>query len=389
MGAVVINNYDDLTLYGRTNVKFVPPFALCEGTVVSGGRMEFRATSINDGSNTIRGDIISNEHLYIDYSNIYVDNAMIAGNLYLDDYSNLITYGGYSDNSDCIPLPEFPTANFSQVSSSTNVIVPARTTVYLRPGNYNRIDLNLNSRVIFSPGTYRINTLNFLANNIILYFDQNYNNTQGSINVNVINFNTNNTRFTRFLTLNGLIGNSIFRHKGSSNLNLNKISFDNAIIEAVIIAPNTEVTIINSTRLFGGIYANKIVFGSNSMFQYYKLLDEAGIVPKLPVSEPYDYVFTLEDLNQINNSSELTAFPNPFGVKTLISFNLEEEEFGKVSISDMTGKEILVLKDGILNAGLNTFSFEQENLSAGVYFCTLRTKSRNEMYKLIYLPDKR
>jgi Leucine-rich repeat (LRR) protein len=389
MGAVVINDYDDLTLYGRTNVKFIPPFSQSEGSVISGGRMEFRATSINSGSNTIRGDIISNEHLFIDNSNIYVDDAMIAGSLFLDPNSNLITYGGYSDTSDCVNLPEFPSVNISQVSSSTNVTVPSRTTVYLRPGNYNRIDLNLNSRIIFSAGTYRINTLNFLGNNIILYFNQNYNNTQGAVNVNVLYFNTNNYRSMRFLTENGLIGNSIFRYKGSNNLNLNKIKFDNGYIQAIIIAPNAEVTFDNSSRLYGAVYANKIIFGNNSLFQYYKLIDESGIVPKLPDVEQNDYVLTLEDLIQMNSSPILSAYPNPFSGKTLISFNLDEQEFARVAIIDMTGKEVAVLADGILNAGLNIFTLEPDNLPSGSYFCTLRTKDRNEMYKLIYLPDKR
>lgn len=388
MGAVVINTFDDVTIYGSSNVTFFPPFSRSEGTVVSGGRMEFRATSTNTGENTIRGDLYCNEHMFIDNSNVYVDDALIAGNLFLNN-SNLVTYGGYGDRSDCIPLPDFPTVNISQVSSSVNVVVPARTTVYLRPGNYNRIDLNLNSRVIFSAGTYRINTLNFLANNVILYFDQNYNNTQGAVNVNVLFCNTNNTRSMRLLTLNGTIGNSIFRYKGSNNRSQNRLKFDYATIEAIIIAPNGEITLDNTTRLYGAIYAHKVIIGNNSMFQYYKLLDEAGIVPKLPDVEPYDYVLTLEDLQQMNGVSVLNAYPNPFGGRTLIAFSLEEKDFVNLSIIDMTGKEIEVLANDFLDAGLHTFTFEPKILQSGAYFCTLRTKNRNEMYKLIYIPDKR
>lgn len=389
MGAVVINDYDDITIYGRSNVKFIPPFSLSEGSVVSGGRMEFRATAPNSGNNTIRGDILCNEHLFIDNSNIYVDDAMISGSLFLDPNSNLVSYGGYSENSECVPLPEFPSVNISQVSSSTNVNVPSRTTVYLRPGNYNRIDLNLNSRIIFSPGTYRINTLNFLGNNVILYFNQNYNNTQGAVNVNVLNFYTNNYRSMRFICENGPIGNAIFRYRGSNNLNLNKINFNNAVIQAIIIAPNAEITLDNSARLYGAIYSNKVIIANNSMFKYYKLIDEADIIPKLPSVEPYDYVLTLEDLIQMTSNPVLSAYPNPFGDKTLITFNLDEQDYVKVSILDMTGKEIEVLAENVLDAGFHTIAFDPLNYPAGTYFCALRSKTRNEMYKLIYIPDKK
>ena len=94
-------------------------------------------------------------------------------------------------------------------------------------------------------------------------------------------------------------------------------------------------------------------------------------------------------VKSVHESSELpTLFqnePNPFAEQTTIRFWLPETEEIELSVYDLTGKEVKVLK-GMYDAGYHEVQLNQEDLSSyGMFFYTLRTASFVDTKQMINL----
>lgn len=66
-------------------------------------------------------------------------------------------------------------------------------------------------------------------------------------------------------------------------------------------------------------------------------------------------------------------YPNPFNPSTLIKFSLMNTSTISLKVYDILGKEIATLASGAHSAGVYTVNFDASNLSAGVYYYSLRT----------------
>ncbi|MEO8513613.1 MAG: SBBP repeat-containing protein [Ignavibacteria bacterium] len=75
-------------------------------------------------------------------------------------------------------------------------------------------------------------------------------------------------------------------------------------------------------------------------------------------------------------------YPNPFNPSTKIKFDLASESDVKLSVFDITGKEVGVLLNNKLAAGSYEISFNNINLSSGIYFYRLNTGSYSEIKKM-------
>ncbi len=65
-------------------------------------------------------------------------------------------------------------------------------------------------------------------------------------------------------------------------------------------------------------------------------------------------------------------YPNPFNPSTKISYHIVNESFVKLSVFDVLGKEVAILKKGLHDAGDYTVEFNAENLAGGVYYYRLQ-----------------
>lgn len=73
--------------------------------------------------------------------------------------------------------------------------------------------------------------------------------------------------------------------------------------------------------------------------------------------------------NQIPGEYFLSQnYPNPFNPSTKIDFSIPKAGNVKLSVYDITGKEIAILRNGYQNSGVYTVEFNAGNLSSGVYF---------------------
>ena len=76
-------------------------------------------------------------------------------------------------------------------------------------------------------------------------------------------------------------------------------------------------------------------------------------------------------------------YPNPFNPSTTIRYQLEKTGEVRLSVFDITGKEIAVLVNGSQNAGDHQVEFYGENLSSGVYLYRLVSEDQSYVRKMM------
>lgn len=85
------------------------------------------------------------------------------------------------------------------------------------------------------------------------------------------------------------------------------------------------------------------------------------------------------------NYSLSQNYPNPFNPATKIRFNLPKNSEVRLSVFDMTGREVETLVNGVLPAGTFEADWNPAELSSGIYFYTLKTADFSETKKMIFL----
>jgi hypothetical protein len=76
-------------------------------------------------------------------------------------------------------------------------------------------------------------------------------------------------------------------------------------------------------------------------------------------------------------------YPNPFSRTTTIKFTLKDDGRVTLKVYDMVGREVAVLVNGELQAGvLHCASFDASELASGTYICRLNAGNRSVMRKI-------
>jgi hypothetical protein len=81
----------------------------------------------------------------------------------------------------------------------------------------------------------------------------------------------------------------------------------------------------------------------------------------------------------------LSAFPNPFNPTTTVSYSLPQREQVSLTLYDVTGRQVLQLRNEVQEAGVYREAVDGRNLPAGIYFARLQTTSFNRTHKLVLL----
>lgn len=78
-------------------------------------------------------------------------------------------------------------------------------------------------------------------------------------------------------------------------------------------------------------------------------------------------------------------FPNPFNPETDISFAVGELTTARLSVFDLTGRELVVLLNGDIEAGAHTIRFDAGELPSGVYFYKLSAPGYSATKKMVLM----
>jgi hypothetical protein len=79
------------------------------------------------------------------------------------------------------------------------------------------------------------------------------------------------------------------------------------------------------------------------------------------------------------------CYPNPFNPSTVIRFSLPYTQQAKLTIYDITGRQVKVLTNEILSAGEHRVTFDGSDLSSGVYFVRLQSGQHTQTEKMVLL----
>ncbi|MBN1638145.1 MAG: T9SS type A sorting domain-containing protein, partial [Ignavibacteriales bacterium] len=75
----------------------------------------------------------------------------------------------------------------------------------------------------------------------------------------------------------------------------------------------------------------------------------------------------------------------PFNPSTAIKFSLPEAGVVKLSVYNILGEQVALLKNEQMNAGLHKVEFNASHLSSGIYFYRLEAGKFVETKKMILL----
>ena len=78
-------------------------------------------------------------------------------------------------------------------------------------------------------------------------------------------------------------------------------------------------------------------------------------------------------------------YPNPFNPSTTIEFELPEVSRVKLSVYDILGREVTLLVNETLNAGVHEVRFHGSNLPSGVYLYRIQAEGFESTMKMLVL----
>lgn len=79
------------------------------------------------------------------------------------------------------------------------------------------------------------------------------------------------------------------------------------------------------------------------------------------------------------------AYPNPFNPSTVIQFDVPQPATVRLAVYDLLGREVSVLVDGSMDAGIQTVTFDAGGLPNGTYLYRLETPQGSFVRQVVYL----
>lgn len=117
---------------------------------------------------------------------------------------------------------------------------------------------------------------------------------------------------------------------------------------------------------------NKYFYGSNGVGL--SIFNENGITGIEPYKNLYKLDFSLSQ-----------NYPNPFNSSTRINFTLSSNNFVKLVVYDIIGREVEVLKNCYLKTGTYDVTWNANNYASGIYLCKLQSGDKIETRRMIII----
>lgn len=155
--------------------------------------------------------------------------------------------------------------------------------------------------------------------------------------------------------------------------------FGNSFDSTVVITAGGRLLSVNSLCVSDSGYVYSVCTKENPP----RVVLNRAQLPILSAIEPANL--------SLNSSFELFQnYPNPFNSATTIKFRLEKTADIKLDIFDITGKHIKRILNGVRHSGRHTVVWQGDNdndqsVSSGIYFCTLKSKGYQSIIKLLLI----
>ncbi|MDF2438204.1 MAG: hypothetical protein K0Q95_2580 [Bacteroidota bacterium] len=149
-------------------------------------------------------------------------------------------------------------------------------------------------------------------------------------------------------------------------LNKNIPHYSNEVIR-IRDLPNTRILV---GYMFGGIRANQGNFGASAA---------NDTIYRIFIT-PSNIAIGIDELSDIQNS---VLYPNPSVHSSTLFFSLKNPGKVHVALTDITGKEFLVIADNEFSKGNQSVQINTTGLSAGIYFCSIESAGGKKVLKLV------
>jgi hypothetical protein len=101
--------------------------------------------------------------------------------------------------------------------------------------------------------------------------------------------------------------------------------------------------------------------------------------------DPQNAVYTLSVNENALVVDGVNVYPNPSSGNTSIDFYLTNDETVKIEVIDITGRSIMMVQYGSMDAGQHHITFDASVLSSGVWFIKISTQTSSTTKKLFVL----
>jgi hypothetical protein len=78
-------------------------------------------------------------------------------------------------------------------------------------------------------------------------------------------------------------------------------------------------------------------------------------------------------------------YPNPFNAQTTIVYEIPWRTHVRIGLFDLLGRELRVLADHIVEAGMQRVTVNADGLSSGVYYIGFFTETTEEMRPIVLI----
>ena len=143
----------------------------------------------------------------------------------------------------------------------------------------------------------------------------------------------------------------------TTNGGVNWHRWNNGMPESNIV---TEMNYIDSLSINGKFYIVAGTFGRSIWTREISGDDPVDVAEQSTLPQKYEL---------------FQNYPNPFNPSTTIKLSLPEADVVDLRVFDVAGREVKILSNQHLNAGVHSFTFDGANLSSGVYFYRMKTST--------------
>lgn len=121
-------------------------------------------------------------------------------------------------------------------------------------------------------------------------------------------------------------------------------------------------------------YQNKILVGASGGTAGVYIYTDSTISGTIPIGNTFPGSYSLSQ-----------NFPNPFNPETNIKYSIPTASNVKLTLHDVTGREVVVLLNEYKNPGFYDIKVNASRLSSGVYFYRIETEGFNAIRKMIVI----
>ncbi len=95
------------------------------------------------------------------------------------------------------------------------------------------------------------------------------------------------------------------------------------------------------------------------------------------------YVGVNENTELISRVDVAQNYPNPFNTTSVVKVKLEQKANLSLQVTSLTGQVVYEINKGGVNTGVHSITIDASNLTAGVYFYTVKAGESSVTKKMI------